>query len=54
MTDTQWSVQRALAEDIFKAYKEWDNASSAQKCRAEKRLCRVLALRSEYPESPRS
>ena len=54
MTDSQWSVQRALAEDIFKAYKEWDNAPSAQKRRAERELCRVLALRSEYPESPRS
>jgi len=54
MTDSQWGVQRVLAEDIFKAYMEWDNASITRRNKAEKELCRVLALRSQYSESPRS
>ena len=54
MTDSQWGRQRTLAENIFKAYMEWDNASDTQKRRAKNKLCRVLATRSKYPESPRS
>jgi len=54
MTDSQWSMQRMLASSIFNAYMEWNSAEDSKKHKAEKKLLRVLALRSTYPESPRS
>ena len=54
MTDSQWSMQRKLAISIFNAYMEWNDAENPKKHKAEKKLLRVLALRSTYQEAPRA
>ena len=54
LTDTEWNMQRILADSIFTAYMEWNNAPKTSKKQAEQKLPRILALRSEYPDSPRA
>jgi len=47
-------MQQILARSIFMAYMEWNDAEDSKKYKAEEKLLRVMALRSTYPESPRS
>ena len=54
MTDQEWCMQRMLAEDIFKAYLDWKDAKGIKKYKAEKLLCKYLAIRSAEEKSPRA
>ena len=52
MTDQEWCIQRRLAKNIFKSYGEWKDAKGVEKYKAEKALCRDLALRGTEESSP--
>lgn len=52
MTDRLWSMHRIMAEQIMRAFFDFEAAHEADKPRLEKRLLNAIKKRGRYPHKP--
>ena len=52
MTDRLWSMHRIMAEQIMKAYLDFEAAPELDKSRLEQRLLHAITKRGQYSHKP--
>ena len=52
MTDKLWTIHRIMAEQIMRAYFDFEAAHEADKPRLEKKLLHAITKRGQYSHKP--